>query len=351
MSINITQFRDLPIEELVREAQSLGIDNAGNFRPSELIFELVCRKVNRGDGIIGCGILEILSDGFGFLRSPVSEFGPGTDDIYVSPAQIRRFNLRTGDWVVGKARTPRDNERYLALLHIEEVNGASPEKERKRLHFNSMTIDQLTTDVQWKNPKWAEVFDQLEIQQGSRNLLIFDRFQSQINILFQLISAFQGESILALINSSPEDVSLIRRIWKGEVYASFKGESAQRHHQVSQIVSYRAKRLTEQGKDINLVFSTLNEIALMECSVAEQSDQSGGESVGIGAAQRILSLGRNFKNKGSLTFWGAIHRNRTSYEQEVCDRIFYEATSRIYCKPNLPANVDLEASLKVLGQH
>ena len=129
MSVNLTNLRSLPIEELVQQAREAGLDNAGNLRVCDLIFELTRTLTSNGRVIFGDGILEILSDGFGFLRSPVSEYAPGTDDIYVSPSQIRRFNLRTGDHIVGKARTPREGERYFALLQIHKVNGNPPEQE------------------------------------------------------------------------------------------------------------------------------------------------------------------------------------------------------------------------------
>jgi len=350
MSINITHFRNLPIEELVQEAQALGIDNAGNFRPSELIFELVCMKVDRGDGIIGSGILEILSDGFGFLRSPVSEYAPGTDDIYVSPSQIRRFNLRTGDWVTGKARIPRENERYFALLQIKEVNGRSPEVEKKRLHFNSMTVAPRSQPIAWNNDEWKSAYNEMKVLKGDRNLLIFNPFQSNVGILHQLIKALSDRTLLALVNAFPEDVALIRKIWKGEVYASFRGEPAVRHQQVVQIANYRAKRLTEQGRDVNLVISSMNELAMAEASVAEQSEKIGAQSLGIGAAQRILAQGRNFQVGGSLTVWGGVHRGRSAYEEQVYERLFYEATGRLFQDSSLPANLDTEASVQAAEQ-
>jgi transcription termination factor Rho len=350
MSINITHFRSLPIEELVQEAQALGIDNAGNFRPSELVFELVCHKVNRGDGIIGNGILEILSDGFGFLRSPVSGYAPGTDDIYVSPSQIRRFNLRTGDWVTGKARIPRDNERYLALLQIKEVNGRSPEDEKRRLHFNSMTVGIREDLIEWSSTEWSDVHSQLNTTKGSRIVFLFEQFQNNLPCLTKLIANLATDTILTLINVPPEDVHLIRKKWSGEVYASYRGDSPIRHQQVMQIATYRAKRLTEQGRDVNLVVSSLNEIALAERNIAEQSDQTGAQSIGVVAAQKLLSQGRNFTHGGSLTVWAGIHRGRSSFEVRLQDRLLYEASGRYIYNSSEPALIDMEKSLQFIDQ-
>ena len=144
MSIQLSDYRNQSFEELVEQAYEKGLDNAGQFTHAELIFELVCADAVAHGGsrvnILATGLLEILSDGFGFLRSPISDFATGADDVYVSPAQIRRFNLQTGDWIQGQARAPKDNERYFALLQIEQVNGRSPEVEKRRLAFNSQSV-------------------------------------------------------------------------------------------------------------------------------------------------------------------------------------------------------------------
>ena len=180
--------------------------------------------------------------------------------------------------------------------------------------------------------------------------MIFDRYQSNVNGLHQLVKALSARTLLALVNAFPEDVALIRKNWNGEVYASFRGESAQRHQQVVQIASYRAKRLTEQGIDVNLVISSLNEVAMADRAVAEQSEKPGCSSLGVGAAQRIFAQGRNFRIGGSLTVWGGMHRDRSAYEEEVYERLFYEATGRLFHDSSMPANIDLEASRQAADQ-
>ena len=155
MSIHLSSLRAQALPELVREAQESGIDNAGNLQASELVFELIRLHSSRTDTIIGDGFLEVLPDGFGFLRSSVSHFAPGVDDIYVSPSQIRRFNLRSGDWVEGKIRIPREGERYLALLQIHSVNGVKPDKARNRLRFSSLEKSTKSKSLTWRETDFS----------------------------------------------------------------------------------------------------------------------------------------------------------------------------------------------------
>ena len=177
---------------------------------------------------------------------------------------------------------------------------------------------------------------------------MFEQFQNNLPCFFQLIDELSDNSILALINVPPEDVQQIRRKWDGEVYASFRGDAPTRHQQVMQIATYRAKRLTEQGKDINLLVSSLNEVALAERSIAEQSGETGVQSFGVGAAQKLISLGRKFNQGGSLTVWAGIHKGRSSFETRLQDRLLYEASGRYIYSPSEVALIDVEKSLQFI---
>lgn len=330
MSINITEIRALAIEDLVEQLQAYGVDNAGNFSASELVFELACQNSN-GQQIEIEGILDILSEGFGFLRSPISEFAPGADDAYVSPAQIRRFNLRIGDRIVGEARCPKEKERYFALLRINKVNGRSPEKEKNRLNFETKTLDSPNEPVSFKRELIAA--PDIEVLRGQKILLLLGRFYHPRDLAIQLLQSLKDPSVLILLNYPPEDLAIIRRIWSDEIFASVRGDSAGQHQQVLEMGKERAKRLVEQGKDINLIILSLNALALSKQSELEQNSETGAEALAIEAVQESLALGRNFASKGSLTVWVGGHQDRSVFEQKALERILYEVDHRFLLDP------------------
>lgn len=338
MSINITKIRALAIEDLVEQLQDYGVDNAGNFSAAELVFELACQQ-SHGQNIQIEGILEILPEGFGFLRSPISEYAPGADDAYVSPAQIRRFNLRTGDRILGEARIPKEKERYFALLRIKKVNNRSPEDEKNRLTFETKTLDSPNEPVLFKR-KLIDISNSKnskEVLKGDKSLLLLGRFYHSRDLVIQFLQALSEDSVLVLLNYPPEDLAIIRRVWDEEIFASLRGSAAAQHQQILEIGKERAKRLVEQGKNVNLIIFTLNEVALTKKSDSEQSGETGAEAFAIEMVQSSLSLGRNFIGEGSLTVWAGVHQDRSDFEQKIVERALYEVSHRFIVDPKQSA--------------
>ena len=322
MSIDISDIRSLSVETLVQELQDQGIDNAGNFSASELVFELACQR-SKGRNISINGILEILPEGFGFLRSPVSEYAPGADDAYVSPAQIRRFNLRTGDHIQGEARIPREKERYFALLRINRVNGRSPEVEKNRMNFDTKTVDRAEEKLACSSGFPVDIF------KGQRAVFLLERFYNSRDLLLQLTQNLRDRTILIALNYPIEDLAIIRRVWDGEIFASTRGASGLEHCQILDIGLERAKRLTEQGADINLLIFSLNDVALGEQSVKEQAGKAGASILGIEYVLQSLAIARNFVEDGSITVLAGLNRQRSTFEQRLEDRVLSEVEHRI----------------------
>lgn len=327
MSIQLSDYRHQSFEALVEQAYDNGLDNAGQFSVSELIFEMVCADVQRNGNrveIVADGLLEILSDGFGFLRSPVSGFAAGADDIYVSPAQIRRFNLQTGDWIQGLVRIPRDNERYFALLRIEEVNGRSPEMERKRLTFDSQSVG-LESAVCSDSPlEGVNLGDTVLLRLGAR--------QHSSSMVFSMLKSM-GSVVLTLLNYSKEDVAVVKRAWpkgldEGRLLYSVRGSDANRHLQVLNMGLRRGKRLVEQCQDVHWVVLNANSIAVATQFSMEQSATAGSESLGVERVCKTLSEARDLETSGSLTIWMGAHVGRTAYEDAVIQRIDFEVDHR-----------------------
>lgn len=333
MSILLSDYRSQSFEELVTQAYDHGFDNAGQFTPAELIFEMVCARANEKANsgkrveITAEGLLEILSDGFGFLRSPVSNFAAGADDIDVSPAQIRRFNLRTGDWVQGTIRAPRDNERYFALLRIEEVNGRSPELEKKRLLFSSQSLELEPKDC-------VDVPEGIaDVRLGQRILVQLQTKQHPAPALFSLLKSC-GSVVMALLNYATEDAAVLQRAWpegvhQGRMLFSSKGSNSEEHLQQLELAIERSQRLVEQCQDVHLVIVSANTLATSTRFVTEQQGKHGGHSLGVEKVRWVLSQARNLKTTGSLTIWMCAHQHRLADEQSVLQQIEFEVEHRV----------------------
>lgn len=324
MSIQLSDYRNQTFEQLVDQAYDKGMDNAGQFTPAELVFELVCAEAQSYGAqkitIAVDGLLEILSDGFGFLRSPVSNFEAGADDVYVSPAQIRRFNLQTGDWVRGQARAPRDNERYLALLRIEQVNERSPEEEKRRLAFDSQSVA--------AEPSSSTESPVQGVDRGNSVLLEFQAKQNTIDAVVSLLGAFNS-AVLTVLNCSPQDAGVLKRAWSegakdGRIILSPRGGEANQHLHAVQIGLERSKRLAEQYQDVHWVVFDCNQVALAARFAAEQQGKQGAESLGIEAVCHLLAQARNLDTTGSLTIWIGAHSGRSAYEDAVIERARFE---------------------------
>ena len=301
---DLKSIRNQPIVELVDKARSHGIDNAGNMRKSDLVFELICIATSKGKTIRGEGVLDIPSEGFGFLRSPVSGFGPGTDDIYVSPAQIRRFNLRTGDFIEGKARTPRDGERYLALLQIEKVNGVAPEISRDRLLFETLPLASENTHFSSKEPILQDWIQNLGLYKGQRILIRHNVGRSSVRSVLTFLSKQDVEVVYLSLETPSEDIGFLSG-FSDISFISPMGEGSSRHLQVANLALMRAKRLAELGKDVVFVFDSLWSYILCAQEQVEQQGKSGALATAISMFRFFWSAARKMHN-GSLTVYALL---------------------------------------------
>ena len=333
MSISLKTIRKQSITELVEQARAHGIDNAGNMRKSDLIFSLICAATSRGKTIFGDGILEILGEGFGFLRSPVSDFGPGTDDIYVSPAQIRRFNLRSGDFIEGKARTPqKEGERYLALLQIEQVNGQNPEESRNRLLFETLPLG-LHAPTSFSHEQ-AEVWSQKTgFRNGQRTLIRHHPGMSCIRSLLPFLQTHEGEVVYLSIETPSEDLYVLNSSTL-HTFVSPMGEGASRHLQVANLALMRSKRLAEAGKNVVLVFDSLWSYILSAQEQVQQQGKSGSFSTSCSMFRYFWGSTRQLE-RGSLSIYAMLPTNFCSEVAEVESQFLHQTHHHVYLYPEL----------------
>lgn len=312
-TINLTELKEKRISDLNKMAKDLGIDGASNLRKQELIFALLQGQAERGGVIYGEGVLETLPDGFGFLRAPDYNYLPGPDDIYVSPSQIRRFNLRTGDTISGQIRPPKDSERYFALLKVETVNGTPPDPDFDKIIFDNLTplYPMEKFKMEW-NPKnlATRILDLLcPIGKGQRSLIVAPPRTGKTILLQDIASALAKNHpevvlIVLLIDERPEEVTDMERSVKGEVISSTFDEPAQRHVQVAEMVIEKAKRLVEHKKDVVILLDSITRLARAYNSVVPPSGKilSGGvDSNALHKPKRFFGAARNIEEGGSLT--------------------------------------------------
>jgi transcription termination factor Rho len=313
--MNITELKEKKVSELLSIANSLSVDGASSMRKQELIFAILQAHQEREAEapIKGEGVLECLPDGFGFLRAPDYNYLPGPDDIYVSPSQIRRFNLRTGDTVSGFIRPPKDTERYFALLKVEEVNLEDPEKIRDKILFDNLTP--LYPDERLRletNPTMysMRVMDLLTpIGKGQRALIVSPPKAGKTVLLQQIANSLTRNHpdvylIVLLIDERPEEVTDMQRSVKGEVVSSTFDEPAQRHVQVADMVIEKAKRLVEHKKDVVILLDSITRLARAHNTVVPASGKilSGGvDSNALHRPKRFFGAARNIEEGGSLT--------------------------------------------------
>jgi transcription termination factor Rho len=311
--INLKELKEKRINDLNRMAKELGIEGASNMRKQELIFSMLQAQSERGGVIFGEGVLETLPDGFGFLRAPDYNYLPGPDDIYVSPSQIRRFNLRTGDTVSGQIRPPKDSERYFALLKVETVNGSAPDPEFEKIIFDNLTplYPMEKFKMEW-NPKniSTRILDLLApIGKGQRSLIVAPPRTGKTILLQDIASALAKNHpdvvlIVLLIDERPEEVTDMERSVRGEVISSTFDEPAQRHVQVAEMVIEKAKRLVEHKKDVVILLDSITRLARAYNSVVPPSGKilSGGvDSNALHKPKRFFGAARNIEEGGSLT--------------------------------------------------
>ncbi len=314
--MHLSELKSLHVSKLLDWALDLGIENANRMRKQELMFAILKKRAKEGEQIFGDGTLEILPDGFGFLRSPETSYLASTDDIYISPSQIRRFNLHTGDSIEGEVRTPKEGERYFALVKVEKVNGQAPENLKHRILFENLTPLfpnehlVLERDIRGDENLTGRVIDMIApIGKGQRALIVASP-KSGKTVLMQhiahAITANHPDCVLfvLLIDERPEEVTEMQRTVKGEVVASTFDEPASRHVQVTEMVIEKAKRLAESKKDVVILLDSITRLARAYNNVMPTSGRvlSGGvDANALHRPKRVFGAARNLEEGGSLT--------------------------------------------------
>ena len=314
--MHLSTLKNLHITELVEMAIANEIDGANRFRKQDLIFALLKNQAKKGESIYGDGTLEVLPDGFGFLRSPDTSYLAGPDDIYVSPSQIRRFNLHTGDTIEGEIRTPKDGERYVALVKVDKVNGEAPEKGKHKILFENLTPlfpdERLTLerDIKAEENITGRVIDLMApIGKGQRAIIVAPPKSGKTVMLQNIAHAITSNHpevvlIVLLIDERPEEVTEMQRSVKGEVVSSTFDEPATRHVQVADMVIEKAKRLVEHKKDVVILLDSITRLARAYNTVVPASGKvltGGVDANALQRPKRFFGAARNIEEGGSLT--------------------------------------------------
>ncbi|EGN75393.1 transcription termination factor Rho [Aliidiomarina shirensis] len=314
--MNLTELKNKPVNELVNLAAEMGLENMARLRKQDIIFAILKAHSKSGEDIFGDGALEILQDGFGFLRSADSSYLAGPDDIYVSPSQIRRFNLRTGDTVAGKIRPPKDGERYFALLKIREVNFDKPENSRNKILFENLTPLHANERLRMERGNGsteditARILDLASpIGKGQRGLIVAPPKAGKTLLLQNIAQSIAAnhpecELMVLLIDERPEEVTDMHRLVKGEVVASTFDEPASRHVQVAEMVIEKAKRLVEHKKDVVILLDSITRLARAYNTVIPSSGKvltGGVDANALHKPKRFFGAARNVEEGGSLT--------------------------------------------------
>ena len=311
--LNISELKEKSIAELNKLAREMNVEGTSGMRKQELIFAILQAQTEKSGNIFGEGVLEILPDGFGFLRAPDYNYLPGPDDIYVSPSQIRRFNLKTGDTVAGQIRPPKETERYFALLKVEAVNYEDPEKIKDKILFDNLTpLYPQERLVMERDPEEysTRVVDLLApIGKGQRGLIVSPPKAGKTMLLQNIANSITKNHpecvlIVLLIDERPEEVTDMERSVRGEVVSSTFDEPAQRHVQVAEMVIEKAKRLVEHRKDVVILLDSITRLARAYNTVVPSSGKilSGGvDSNALHKPKRFFGAARNIEEGGSLT--------------------------------------------------
>ena len=314
--MHLTELKNTPVSELIALGETMGLENFARLRKQDIIFTILKTHAKSGEDIFGNGVLEILQDGFGFLRSSDCSYLAGPDDIYVSPSQIRRFNLRTGDTIAGKIRPPKEGERYFALLKVNEVNFDRPENSRNKILFENLTPlhanermimergNGSTEDIT------ARVLDLASpIGMGQRGLIVAPPKAGKTILLQNLAQSIAAnhpecELMVLLIDERPEEVTEMKRLVKGEVVASTFDEPASRHVQVAEMVIEKAKRLVEHKKNVVILLDSITRLARAYNTVIPSSGKvltGGVDANALHKPKRFFGAARNVEEGGSLT--------------------------------------------------
>ena len=316
--MNIQELKLKSSEQLITQAEELGIENASTLRKQEILFAIL-KKVAEKEEITGAGVLQLLQDGFGFLRAMESNYLPGPDDIYVSPSQIRKFGLRTGDTVEGPVRAPKEGERYFALLQVSKINFEEPEKARHKIAFDNLTplypdeqmvMEVETTKVEKKPDLTPRLIDLVSpIGKGQRSIIISPPKAGKTMILQSIANSIatnypKSYLIVLLIDERPEEVTDMQRTVKGEVISSTFDEPAQRHVAVAEMVIEKAKRLTEHKKDVVILLDSITRLGRAYNAVIPSSGKvltGGVDANALQRPKRFFGAARNIEEGGSLT--------------------------------------------------
>lgn len=314
--MNLTDLKRMPVSELVDMAREMGLENQARSRKQEVIAAIVRKQAKAGEDIYGEGTLEILQDGFGFLRSADSSYLAGPDDIYVSPSQIRRFNLRTGDSIAGKIRPPKDGERYFAMLKVDQINFSEPNSKKHKILFENLTP--LFPDERLKLERGngstedltARVIDLIApIGKGQRALVVSPPKAGKTLVLQNIAQSISANNpdvvlIVLLIDERPEEVTEMQRLVNGEVVASTFDEPPSRHVQVAEMVIEKAKRLVEHKKDVVILLDSITRLARAYNTIVPSSGKvltGGVDAHALERPKRFFGAARNIEEGGSLS--------------------------------------------------
>ena len=317
--MNIQELKKKSSEHLITQAEELGIENASTLRKQEILFAILKKLAEKGEEITGGGVLQLLQDGFGFLRAMESNYLPGPDDIYISPSQIRRFGLRTGDTVEGPVRAPKDGERYFALLQVSKINFEEPDKFKHKIAFDNLTplypnkqfvMEVETNKVEKKPDLTPRLIDLVSpIGKGQRSLIISPPKAGKTIILQNIANSIAVNHpecylMVLLIDERPEEVTDMQRSVKGEVISSTFDEPAARHVAVAEMVIEKAKRLTEHKKDVIILLDSITRLGRAYNAVIPSSGKvltGGVDANALQRPKRFFGAARNIEQGGSLT--------------------------------------------------
>ncbi|MGB0750357.1 MAG: transcription termination factor Rho [Gammaproteobacteria bacterium] len=314
--MNLTELKKMPAPALLEQAQEMGVEGVARARKQDVIFAMLKAHAKKGEDIYGDGVLEILQDGFGFLRSADSSYLAGPDDIYVSPSQIRRFNLRTGDTVAGKIRPPKEGERYFALLKVDQINLDSPENSKNKVLFENLTplFPQRRLQLEIGNGTTEDLTPRVmelvaPIGMGQRGLIVSPPKAGKTMLLQSIAHSIAANHpdiylIVLLIDERPEEVTEMARSVRGEVVSSTFDEPASRHVQVAEMVIEKAKRLVEHKKDVVILLDSITRLARAYNTVVPSSGKvltGGVDANALQRPKRFFGAARNIEEGGSLT--------------------------------------------------
>ena len=314
--MHLNELKALHVSEVLKQAEELDIENVGRMRKQELMFAIIKKRAKAGEQIFADGVLEILPDGFGFLRSPDTSFTASTDDIYISPSQVRRFNLHTGDMIEGEVRTPKDGERYFALTKLDKVNNGPPEQIKHKVMFENLTPlfpkeqMRLERDVKSEENITGRIIDIIApIGRGQRALIVAPPKSGKTVMMQHIAHAITANNpdvhlMVLLVDERPEEVTEMQRTVKGEIIASTFDEPAARHVHVAEMVIERAKRLVELKKDVVILLDSITRLARAYNNVVPSSGKvlSGGvDAAALQRPKRFFGAARKVEEGGSLT--------------------------------------------------